>query len=204
MPGAERCTVTDVRALPDGQILIVFSGADERGAWRDGILRRLDSRGRFDASYLPEPSAHRLAVGERGEMFVATVSASAVPPVYTLVKLDKDGTIDGTFAPPRDFFASIDALEAQHDGRLLVAGWRSDRKQGVFRLSASGLVDDGFGAGGSVAVTGSVRRMLTNSDGDIYLLGDFYDVGPAADALPRYQIARLGADGTPDPTFDPH
>jgi uncharacterized delta-60 repeat protein len=205
MPGAERCTVTDVRALPDGGILVVFSGPDARGAWRDGVLRRLDSSGRFDSTFQPEPNVYRLAVGERGELFVATVSTSATPPVYALVKLENDGTTDDTFAPPRDFFASIDALEAQRDGRLLVAGRRpGSYEEGVFRLSASGLVEPGFGARGSVAATGSVRRMLTSPDGDIYLLGDFYDVGPGAAALPRYQIARLGADGAPDPTFDPH
>jgi hypothetical protein len=54
------------------------------------------------------------------------------------------------------------------------------------------------------AVGGFVHRIVTIPPGEIYLLGDFFEVGRGGAALPRLQIARLRADGTPDPTFDPH
>lgn len=203
-PGSDRCTVTDVRALPGGEIIVVFTGPDERGEWRDGIIRRLAAEGRFDESFAPAASAHRLAVGERGEVFVAPVSSSSGPRVYTLAKLADDGIPDKSFAPPAGFFASITSLAIDATGKLLVAGGRGDsRELVVVRLTAQGAVDQGFGDRGSVVTNGFVDRIVTTGNGEIYLLGDFVDVGRGPAALPRTGIARLRADGAPDATFDP-
>ncbi|HVY65866.1 MAG TPA: delta-60 repeat domain-containing protein [Gammaproteobacteria bacterium] len=46
--------------------------------------------------------------------------------------------------------------------------------------------------------------LLPTATGEVYLAGDFTQIGSGTAALPRYRIARLRADGTPDPAFDPH
>jgi uncharacterized delta-60 repeat protein len=192
------CTVTALRVQPDGRILVVNSGLDSEGVWRDGLLHRLFADGTLDTAFAPAfASVAGLAVGERGEIFVAAVPSGAAGPSRALFKLRADGTPDDAFAA--EFANNVLAL--QRDGRLLVAGRFDDPS--VVRLMPDGRRDAAFGAGGSVTVHGSVTQIVEGGAGEIYLIGDFYDVGRGTAALRRYQIARLRPDGAPDELFDP-
>jgi uncharacterized delta-60 repeat protein len=202
------CAVTEVAALPSGQVLVRLSWRDDDGVWREEGLRRLNVDGSLDSTFRPTlTGARALAVASDGAMFVSTLSnaTKTQPAVFSLVRLRGDGAVDPAFAvPPGTYF--IDALAAQPDGTVLIAGRRpvSTLDQGVFRLLPDGRLDASFGDAGRVALNGFVRRMVAGPAGTIYLIGDFMDVGAGASRLPRYQIARLRADGTPDPAFDPH
>jgi hypothetical protein len=198
--------VTDVLALPDGKVLVRLSRRDDQGLWREELLRRLHADGGLDEGFLPDLTGVRhLAAGEHGELIATTLASTATPPVFSLWKLRDDGTPDRAFATAPGFFAHVDALAIQGDGKVLVGGRRPGNALdlGLFRLLPDGRLDSSFGENGRVAVNGFIHRIVASREGQVYLLGDFSDVGAEADRLPRYQIARLRPDGTPDPGFDP-
>jgi uncharacterized delta-60 repeat protein len=197
------CAVSDVRVLADGGVLVQLSQRAESGEWRADVLRRLAPDGSFDAGFAPDVmGVHRLAIGVGGEIYAATLMGGERP-TFGLTKLDAQGTRDAAFAAPA--FSFIDALAVQPDGKLLV-GARSgggSTDYGLFRLLPDGRVDAAFGEGGHAVVRGFVTRIVVDVGGEIHLLGDFMDVGVGKTALPRYQIARFTADGSPDAAFDP-
>jgi uncharacterized delta-60 repeat protein len=203
---AHNCAVTDVLALPDGKIVVRLSRRDSEGVWREEMLRRLHADGRVDEGFLPGLTGIRhLVAGQNGALIATTLASTSTPPVFSLWKLRDDGTPDPAFAIAPGFFAHVDALAIQSDGKVLVGGRRSGSALdlGLFRLLPDGRLDSSFGENGRVAVNGFIHRIVTSPGGQIYLLGDFMDVGARTDRVARYQIARLHSDGTLDPTFDP-
>jgi uncharacterized delta-60 repeat protein len=202
---ARNCAVTDVRALPGGKILVRLSRRDEQGAWREGVLRRLHSDGRIDEGFRPDlVGVRELTVGKNGELVATTSAGAAMPQVSSLWKLRDDGTPDPAFGVPPGFFAHVDALAIQADGKVLVGGRGPGKATdlGLFRLLPDGRPDPQFGRNGRVAVNGFIRRAVVTED-HIHLIGDFMDVGEESGRLPRYLVARLRPDGTPDPGFNP-
>src|SRR6185436_20538749 len=99
-----------------------------------------------------------------------------------------DGARDASFAPPAGLPLGA-ALAVQADGALLTSG--SYGTSGIARLLPDGRLDTAFGDGGFVHLTGSASHVVAAPDGDIYLIGDFYDVSARGGRLERYQIARL-------------
>jgi hypothetical protein len=198
---ARVCTVGETHTLPDGRTLVVLSGFGGN-AWRDGLLRRLDADGRLDMEFRPDIEGARfVAIGPSGAVFVSTLSSAGGRAQYTLVKLGDDGARDPAFAPPPGL--PLDqALAAQGDGAVLTGGY-DGRSDVLSRVLPDGRLDTAFGDSGAVKLTGFVSQIVPLESGEIYLLGDFYDVSARGVRLERSQIARLLADGTPDATFDP-
>lgn len=99
------------------------------------------------------------------------------------------------------------------DGRLLISGSRPEgspfgpRRLVIVRLLANGAVDASFGAGGIVP-TGLLAPVFASSpvalgpDGSIVLIGDLpRAAGPDFITPTDWVVAKLSADGVPDPTF---
>ncbi len=118
-----------------------------------------------------------------------------------VARLHEDGYLDSFFNPGAGPDATVHAVAVQPDGRILLGGeftsFNSATAPRVVRLTADGLIDPTFDPGqGPNRV---VRALAVGGNGSIVLGGDFLTVG----GVSRPGIARLTADGSLDPTFDP-
>lgn len=136
---------------------------------------------------------------------------------HDLARLNSDGTLDLGFDPQPRFAANPDfdyvlGIAVQPDGKVLVCGAfdslqpngaaSATPRSNLARLNADGTLDAGF----DPSPNGVVSAMLVQADGKVLLAGSFTALRPngAAIATSRRRIARLNADGTIDPGFDPN
>lgn len=195
-------TVKSIARQADGKRVIggEFSSVDNVPRWR---VARLNADGSLDVSFDPGSSVS-------GE-YTASVNAVAVQPDGKVVvggdfirmqgmphagvaRLNPDGSLDASFNAYRlgEWESGyVAALALQPDGRIVAANYRY-----VFRLNPDGSLDTTF----AVATTSwRAYALALQPDGRILLGGDFGGINGVA----RRCIARLQADGTLDPTFDP-
>ena len=177
-------------------------------------LLRVNADGTFDASFNPggagpsNPVAAMavtaLAVQPDGKIlvggeFTAYNGSPAAPDC--LLRLNPSGLPDNTFNPGGSGAGNVvSALALQPDGKILAGGSFAayngspaapDR---VLRLSATGLLDNTFNAGGS-GIDFSVAALALLPDGRLVVGGDFHNYNgiPTPSAL-----LRLRADGSLD------
>ncbi|MDQ4121097.1 MAG: FG-GAP-like repeat-containing protein [Acidobacteriota bacterium] len=179
-------TVYDILPLPDGKILI--GGAfDAINDVRRINLARLNANGTLDASFTGAligccesiTPVYSIAVLPTGKILVGVNN--------NLIILNSDGTggarVSGNFG-------FVKAIVVQSDGKILVGG-----SNGIFRLNANNSIDTSF----NVTVNGQVEDILLSMDGKILISGSFTQVNGAN----RGRIARIGADGSLDNSFNP-
>ena len=115
------------------------------------------------------------------------------------------GTGDPSFT--HDYIDSgVKQLAVQPDGKLLIVGWFgniyvnfvANVRGGFARLNADGTLDAAFGNGAGADVT-PVHALALQPDGKVLIGGAFANVHGTA----RARVARLNADGSLDPTFNP-
>ncbi len=130
-----------------------------------------------------------------------------------ITRLDADGTVDAAFAAAvgtgaNNGFVRTVAIEAS--GKLLVGGdftgFNGTAVNGLIRLNADGTPDTVSPLNIPFAFTDivqpSIHRLLVQDDGKLMIAGQFA-LTPMVSGEFRASIARLGADGMPDSSFDP-
>ena len=139
---------------------------------------------------------------------VALAAAAAVcvaAQVAPAAPKTKGGALDTTFDGDGKFMSGLEdgvGVAVQADGKIVVAGHSSNVFFALMRFNADGTLDQGFGAGGSVADNfgnpgGGARTMALQADQRIIVAGGLYGSGGTIDfALARYQ-----GDGSPDTGF---
>lgn len=230
IPGAAEVRIDAAAVEPDGDILVAGSVLPAgEGGTRSALLVRFLPTGSPDPSfgtagivtYAPGPGrfaeATAVAVQDGGGILVAgRTAAQGHNGTFMLARFLADGTLDGGFgeAGLATAFASASgsaagALALGAGGRILVAGDVDSPGSSSFGVAAylpDGRPDPTFGEAG-VAETATakgeltataVRSMRVLPDGDILVAGS---AQAGSQACPRVTLARLGADGTPDPRF---
>ncbi len=180
----ESINITAVIAQPDGKILV--GGAE--------YLIRLNADGTRDSSFNadyendPYPYWLRFALQSDGKVLVA-VSPNSNPVATGLIRLNANGSVDGTFnaftnvsgASPS---AEITGVVAQPDGKVLIGGTfetvNGVSRFGLARLNSDGSVDMSF----NPALSGA-QGFVLQPDGKIHL-----------------GKARLNTDGSLDGSFN--
>ena len=122
------------------------------------------------------------------------------------VMVNANSPLDG-FDPSAN--GLVRSIVVQPDGRILIGGdftalapngGASVTRNYLARLNPDGTVDPTFNPNPN----SSIEAMALQPDGKIVLVGDFSLLAPNGSAsINRNFIARLNADGTVDPTFDP-
>jgi uncharacterized delta-60 repeat protein len=193
-----------------------FTGGFPRtreGRWlRTELLedRRLLAAGALDATFgttglatAAFPSqvvAQTSAIEPDGKLLVAggIQLNQGSPDALAVARFNADGTPDTTFGTEGTVVLA-DAGTVQHivvepDGGILLAGLDSAGGGNLLtRLTDTGAVDATFGKSGAVSLPGLVgASIVLESDGKIVAVGD--EPG-------KYDVVRLQADGSFDPTF---
>ena len=113
---------------------------------------------------------------------------------YCIVRLNTDGTKDTSFNTIIGGYGSVDAIELQPDGKIILGGsFYSDG--GIVRLHSDGTQDNSFNKG--TGFNGLVYSLTQQSDGKI-LVGGTYNT---YNGLTANRIIRLNPDGTKDTSF---
>jgi uncharacterized delta-60 repeat protein len=118
----------------------------------------------------------------------------------SVARLLEDGSVDTEFNPPINATESVRALALQADGKIIVGSANTSfggPPVNIFRFNANGSVDANFSPGGGA--NAAVQALAVQPDGKILLGGAF----TSFNGITRNYLARLNADGSLDPGFDP-
>jgi uncharacterized delta-60 repeat protein len=216
----------DVQA--DGKIVLAGWSTDS-GHAKFSILR-LDTDGTLDTSFSADGRS-LISVGGHSD-FAYSVKAQADGKIvlagdtsnvdggtdFAVIRLNSDGTLDTTFGAGGKAVCDVGGYDdgartvaIQDGGAILVSGY-SYTSGGAYdfsiaRLSATGVLDESFGDGGTATINISgddkAYSLALQSDGKILLAGTSSD---------DFSVVRLNADGSLDSSFldgaiefpDPH
>jgi uncharacterized delta-60 repeat protein len=203
------CNINSITVLASGHVLV--NGAFPSTRNMQGFVR-LNADGTLDTSYQAAAGVSggsMMHVSRNGEVFtidyvpVPGSKPAAYKPKWA--KLLPTGEIDPAFAVPDGTLDRIEALAAQADGKLIVAGSRGFMGYGTLvRLTAQGRLDPDFGgAAGAPRVDGFVISIRVQADGRIVLGGEFREFRHGSTKVARHNIVRVLADGSLDTQFEP-
>jgi uncharacterized delta-60 repeat protein len=203
--------------LPGGKVLAVgFPGVNYNGRRHDGLLR-MNANGSLDTTFNPDGVGGTLtysgvndngalaALGADGKVVVSAQTWNGES-VSSYIRLNENGTRDTSFAlRGSSYFVTSTVIVALPDGRYLVAGTTNVNgagASGVLRLNADGTVDPTFHTASPYTLGAGVNDILVQPDGRI-LVGGTFNVRNNPDGSQLVVgLARLLADGRPDPDFN--
>ncbi len=135
-------------------------------------------------------------------LLAGSFTAYSGHPAFRIIRLLPDGDRDPAFdsgTGAED--GGINKLLVDVDGRIIIVGsfwnYNGASRRAIARLNADGDLDTSFDPG-----TGASYKIYSAAfqpDGKIVIVGYF----SSYDGVPRECVARINADGSLDPTFDP-
>ncbi len=190
---------------PDGKMLMAgdFTRVNQIPRHR---IARLNSEanldGIFNAGTGPDAPIRAMLLQPDGRIVIGGFFATVANTNRShLARLNPDGTVDAFFNPGAGADNPVFALAQQTDGRLLVGGsftlYNGVSRPYLARVNTNGTLNTEFNVG--AGPNGAVYALAVQPDGKVLLGGDFTVVNNTN----RSHIARLNADGSLDPSFDP-
>ncbi len=219
-------TALAVLQQPDGTLVVAGFGDVIAENDDDWIVAKLKVDGTADSSFGSSgistadyaqyfDAAYAVTRLDDGKLVLAgTVGVSPTESDFALARFSANGTLDATFGTGG--WATVDlggsdeqafGLIRQADGKFVIAGYTNSGgtyQTAFVRFNPDGTLDTTFGTGGSTKLdfgsgTQSVAYALAQqSDGKLVASGTAFLDGGAVDVA----IARISADGVPDPSFD--
>jgi uncharacterized delta-60 repeat protein len=214
-PGADS-SVFAIAVQPDGRIVVggdftALGGSD--GQTVREFIGRINPNGAIDAAFNPGANGpvYAIVLQPDGKMVVAgdfTMlggGGTGTTQRRFIGRLNADGTLDAGFNPGAD--GPVRALALQPDGRILVGGFfmnlgggtGTTPRHSIGRLHPNGDVDGSFDPG----TNGAVWTLAVEPDAQILVGGTFTAVGGGTGITPRFRLARINADASVDPQFNP-
>ena len=190
----------------DGKIIIGGEFTDYNGTAL-GNIARLNTDGTLDVTF-------NTGTGANGAILTTNIQSDGKiiiggnlltdyngTAINGIVRLNTNGTIDGTFNTVTGVGNNVYATVIQSNGKIVIGGEFTDYDgtglNNIIRLNADGTVDATFNTGG----TGANIRVWTlaiQTDGKIIVGGEFTDYNGTG----LNYIARLNTNGTVDGTFN--
>ena len=202
---------------PDGKIVIGGDFTSVLGQSRNKIAR-LNADGTLDMGFDPKANSdiYSVAVQADGKVLIGggfttlqPNGAGAATARQYIARVNADGTLDPGFDPkPND---QIFSAAVQADGKVLLCGVFSTLQPNgaaaytlrnhIARVNADGTLDAGF----DPSPDNAVYSLAVQTDGKVLLGGSSTVLLPNGGGVAlRSSIARVNADGTLDPGFNPN
>jgi uncharacterized delta-60 repeat protein len=192
---------------PDGKIVIGGLFSTYNGVARRRIAR-LNSDGSLDTGFnvgtgfAGTGSVEAITLQPDGKILV-----SGYFPSYNgiarnnIVRLNSDGSLDTSFLTDPGPDDVVIGIELQPDGRMIIFGTfqniNGNPRVRIARLLPNGALDTSFDPGSGAF--GTIRAASIQPDGRIMIGGGFIEY----DGTARTRLARLNANGSLDPSFNP-
>jgi uncharacterized delta-60 repeat protein len=121
-------------------------------------------------------------------------------PANKIIRLNSDGTVDGTFNSGAGFDQIIYKISIQSDDKILVGGFFSQYNGVLYnrliRLNSDGSVDNSFTIG--TGFNNTIFDIKEQVDGKKLIFGGF----TVFNGVPKNSLVRLNNDGSIDNTFN--
>jgi uncharacterized delta-60 repeat protein len=189
---------------PDGKIIVGGFFSLYKGVTNNCIIR-LNTDGSIDNSFDNSvgfnQSVNKMALQSDGKIIcVGQFTTYKGVSANRIIRLNSDGTIDGSFVYGTGFNGITFSVAIQPDGKILVGGlftqYKGLTENRIIRLNSDGSKDLTFD--NSIGFDASVLSIAIQPDGKI-LVGGIYNTYKGVSAN---RIIRLNSDGTKDLTFD--
>lgn len=186
--------VNKIIIQPDGKILVAGFIDSYDGTSIGGVVRLMPN-GVIDNTFSSTALAPlAMELQADGKIVVGTSDFSAI-----LVRLNSDGSLDGSWNPGSGPDNSVKTIAIQPDGKILIGGNFSSYNSTPFpyitRLNTDGTLDTSFSSASSP--NGDVMSIGLQSTGKIIVMGQFSTYG----GYSINSIIRLNSNGTIDSTF---
>jgi uncharacterized delta-60 repeat protein len=197
-------TVSDVALLTNGRIIVGGSFTSPRR------IARLQPNGSLDSSFNIGRGFEGFLTGTVSDTVTQPDGKTVIAGLFdfvngaqfpSIVRLNQDGTLDGSFFFGTALSGTISTIALQADGRILIGGGFAFVQDGIVysriaRLFPDGRADPSFNVG--TGFTGILFSLAVQTDGKILAAGSFTQYR----GLPANNIVRLNPDGTRDAAFD--
>lgn len=204
--------INSIEIQSDGKILVGGDFTSYNGISKNYICR-LNSDGTLDTSFSGLTSGfnnfvYDIEIQSDGKIIVAgAFSTYNGTSSNRIIRLNSDGSIDGTFNIGTGFNSTVFDLAIQSDGKILAVGsfqsFNGTTIRYACRLNTNGTIDATYNSGGTgfASITQSIEVVEIQSDGKI-LLGTV-SAPPITYNSISYNstIFRLNSDGTIDSSF---
>ncbi|NBU82276.1 MAG: hypothetical protein EBS55_11575, partial [Flavobacteriaceae bacterium] len=196
--------VNDIFVLSDEKILIGGEFSDYNGDGSNYIIK-VDSNGIIDNSFVIGTGFDgdvRSVVAQSDNKVLVGGDFSSYDGVGSnyIIRLNSDGSVDGTFNIGTGFDDIVYDIVLQTDEKILVGGiftsYDGNTANSIIRLNSDGSVDGTFNPGSGF--NNIVRSIELQTDGKIIVCGDFTSI----DGNTRNRIIRLNTDGSIDNSFN--
>lgn len=189
---------SDVRHIvvqPNGKILVAgfltfYNNVKVKHLVRLHANGELDTT--FDADINFSPTA--IALQKSGKILVGYSSG--------LVRLNKDGSQDGTLSTGSGFNSNVSAIKILPDDAIIIAGnfttYKGNFHGRIVKIDSLGTVDNSFNTGNGF--NGRVMSLAYERDGHILVGGYNFST---YDGVDRNGLARLDSTGKLDANFNP-
>jgi uncharacterized delta-60 repeat protein len=188
----------------DGKVLVCGLFSSYNGI-NSKFIARLNSDGTYDASFITGTgfnfSASSIAAQTDGKIIVVgSFTDYNGNSVNKIVRLNSDGSIDGSYITGTGFNYGVTGIILQPDGKAIIYGvftdYNGNSANRMVRLNTDGTIDLSFSSG--TGISGANFAAKVQADGKIILAG--YLSHYNGTTIP--QITRLNTDGTIDPTLN--
>lgn len=185
----------------DGKLIVGGSFTSFNGSTQNRIVR-LTANGTVDATFVTgngfNGEVTALEIQSDGKIVVGGQFSSynTTPSVYRTVRLNIDGSLDGSFWSPSFNQGYPNDIALQPDGKILIAGFDNGSTPLIRRLNSDGYVDATFlppYLGGCCA-----SSIVYQNDGKVVVGGEF---GYMPTSVVYYNLVRFNPDGSFDQTF---
>jgi uncharacterized delta-60 repeat protein len=173
------------------------------------VCKTFAQPGTLDATFNPIDQLSTDAFGTNGKVNVtATLSDGKIivagqfttfniTSCNSIVRLNSDGTIDPTFNVGTGTNATINNIDIQNDGKIIIVGqfttYNGTTCNYIARLNSDGTLDSTFNAG----TNDKISTIKIQNDGKI-IIGGYFTI---CNGSTSNYLARLNSDGTLDTTF---
>lgn len=197
----------------DGKIIVVggftkYNGNDARKICRlyaDGELDESFSSGAgvyYPDGYTDTAEILDAVITMDGKIIIGGVFLSYDDyPCNHIARLNSDGSFDDTFLMGEGASWTVEDIELQSTGKILIAGrfdeYDTHYTPSLARLNTDGSLDESFHNG--LTPSSLIYHVRVTNTDKIYIAGNMQSY----DGFTRYSVARLSADGNLDFGFDP-
>ena len=212
--------VHSITVQADGKILVggqfVTLSPNGGPAVTRKSIARLNANGTVDTSFDPSANLEVTAIVTQadgkiligGEFTTLSPNGGAAVTRNHIARLNPDGTVDSVFDPNTQ--GDVWTIALQGDGRIVIGGGfikltpnggAAVTRNRIARLNPDGTLDGAFDPNSN----NQINAVVVQADGRILVGGLFSSFKPNGGAtVTRHNLARLNADGTVDPSFDPN
>jgi uncharacterized delta-60 repeat protein len=196
--------VREIVIQSDGKILLSGDFTSYNGTSRNRIIR-LNSDGSIDNTFSIgtgfNNSVRTITTQSDGKILVGgSFTSYNGTSRNRIIRLNPDGSIDNTFNIGTGFNESVQPIQIQSDGKILIGGYftsyNGTSRNYIIRLNPDGSIDNTFNIG--TLFNDFVTQIRVQSDGKILFGGNFTSYNGTS----RNRIIRLNSDGSIDNTFN--